>query len=50
MVEPNPFSSEWYTAEPPRQRRVDAEWFTNDRRVSEVFVLLLVVVTVLVSR
>ncbi len=50
MGEPNPFSSEWYTSPPLRLSRVVSEWITNDRRVSAGFVLLLVVLTVVLTR
>ncbi len=50
MIEPNPFSSEWYTSHPSRLSRVLPEWIKNDRLVSAGFVLLLVVVTVILSR
>lgn len=50
MVEPSPFSSEWYPAEPSRMSRGVPEWLATDRRVSAVFVLLLVVATVVLGR
>ena len=50
MVNRNPSSSEWYSLAPLRMIPVVPEWFTNDRRVSAVFVLFLVVATAVFGR